>query len=713
MIELHCHTKMTKGKGLIAPDELVRYALDKGYKAIAVTDCENVQAFPIVYRTWMRLWESYQDEKNRKGEIACQKDFLKVIYGVEGNFKTEEGKIFKVLIFAKNGDGIHNLYRIITASNLDYYDENPLIPASILKKYSDGLLVGAPFLEGEISAAVTEGTDDEIIQKIADKYDFIEIIPMPEEKNLARKLYDLAGRINRPVVAASNAYQIVKEDKTASDILSAMRSEEFNRFNRCLKSHTEMEELLREMGFSGDEVANVMVNLGKIEEQIGYVSPLQEGKHLPEYPNADEELTNICRKRQRELFGDAPDFEVRKRLERELTSIRENGYAGIYMMWHQLVKKSMEAGYPTGIRGAVGSSFVAYLCDITEINPLSKENGGYNIPVEVFMGLNLNKEPDIDINFGSSIKGVIQKYVNELPGVAQTCYGGTISTIAYKTAQRIIEKYYEIHSLSLPDKNTMKGLVDKITGVKRWNGRHPGGIIVCPTGEKLVSFTPLTHAFPGTEVTTEFVYHEIDDNLLKLDILGHSQYDMLHALQEKTDVRLSDIPLEDKEVMKFICDTSQKEIGNLPEFGSEYVRNMITVAEARSFDDLVKISALSHGTDVWHGNQKELFERGQISLSDCIASRDDIMLYLMNMTMPKDDAYRIMDSVRKGKGLTYEQKRMMSEADVPEWYIQVCEKIRYLFPKAHAVSYTMMAVRLAYYMVYYPSEYYESLSEVS
>ena len=451
MIELHCHTKMTKGKGLIAPDELVRYALDKGYKAIAVTDCENVQAFPIVYRTWMRLWESYQDEKNRKGEIACQKDFLKVIYGVEGNFKTEEGKIFKVLIYAKNGDGIHNLYRIITASNLDYYDENPLIPASILKKYSDGLLVGAPFLEGEISAAVTEGTDDEIIQKIADKYDFIEIIPMPEEKNLARKLYDLAGRINRPVVAASNAYQIVKEDKTASDILSAMRSEEFNRFNRCLKSHTEMEELLREMGFSGDEVANVMGNLGKIEEQIGYVSPLQEGKHLPEYPNADEELTNICRKRVRELFGDAPDFEVRKRLERELTSIRENGYAGIYMMWHQLVKKSMEAGYPTGIRGAVGSSFVAYLCDITEINPLSKENGGYNIPVEVFMGLNLSKEPDIDINFGSSIKGVIQKYVNELPGVGEICYGGTISTMAYKTAAKDyrenIMKYIPCHFL--------------------------------------------------------------------------------------------------------------------------------------------------------------------------------------------------------------------------------------------------------------------------
>ena len=243
-------------------------------------------------------------------------------------------------------------------------------------------------------------------------------------------------------------------------------------------------------------------------------------------------------------------------------------------------------------------------------------------------------------------------------------------------------------------------------------GVHPGGIIVCPEGEELVAFTPLTRPFPGKSITTEFEYHSIDDNLLKLDILGHIKYDMLHVLQEKTGVKPEDIPLEDDKVLMLLCNVNCEAIEDFPEFGNEYTRAMIKMAKPKTFDDLVKISNLSHGTDVWIGNQKELIESGQIGLADCIASRDDVMLYLMNMTMPKADAYRIMESVRKGKGLTDEQKQMMKEIGVPEWYIQVCEKIRYLFPKAHAVSYTMLAVRLAYYMAYYPEEYYEALSEV-
>ena len=644
IIELHCHTKMSEEKGLIAPDELVRYAYDKGYKAIAITDCGNVQAFPEAYRMWLKLWNEYEDGCRQKGEEADKRDFLKVIYGLEGNLLAEDGNVYPILLYAKNDAGIKNLYRIVTASNLEYFDEVPLIPREYLNAHMDGLIVEEQFNDAGV-------------------------------------------------------FYIDETDKTAFDILSSLLREKSSVVSCGLSDKYESEEIEKKM----EEIA----------DQIEYVNPLREGRYIPKYPNADEELTKICNEKVKELFGDAPDFEVRKRLERELTAIKENGYAGIYMMWRQLVRKSLDEGYPTGIRGAVGSSFVAYLCGITEINPLSKENGGYQIPVEVFMGLNLDREPDIDINFGPNIRDVIQEYVGELPGVGEICHGGTISTMAKKTAKRIIERYFGENDLSMPEEKEMDALIEKLTGMKRGNGVHPGGIIVCPEGEELVSFTPLTHPYPGKSITTEFDYHSIDDNLLKLDILGQIQLDILHVLQEKTGVRVEDIPLYDEEVLKLLCDVDCEEIVDFFEFGSKYTRAIIKVAKPESFDDLVKISALSHGTDVWHGNQRELVESGQISLSDCIASRDDIMLYLMNMTVQKDDAYRIMDSVRKGKGLTDEQKRLMKDVGVPEWYIQVCEKIRYLFPKAHAVSYTMMAVRLAYYMVYYPDEYYESLSEVS
>ena len=469
IIELHCHTKMSEEKGLIAPDELVRYAYDKGYKAIAITDCGNVQAFPEAYRMWLKLWNEYEDGCRQKGEEADKRDFLKVIYGLEGNLLAEDGNVYPILLYAKNDAGIKNLYRIVTASNLEYFDEVPLIPREYLNAHMDGLIVEEQFNDAGV-------------------------------------------------------FYIDETDKTAFDILSSLLREKSSVVSCGLSDKYESEEIEKKM----EEIA----------DQIEYMNPLREGRYIPKYPNADEELTKICNEKVKELFGDAPDFEVRKRLERELTAIKENGYAGMYMMWRQLVRKSLDEGYPTGIRGAVGSSFVAYLCGITEINPLSKENGGYQIPVEVFMGLNLDREPDIDINFGPNIRDVIQEYVGELPGVGEICHGGTISTMAKKTAKRIIERYFGENDLSMPEEKEMDALIEKLTGMKRGNGVHPGGIIVCPEGEELVSFTPLTHPYPGKSITTEFDYHSIDDNLLKLDILGQIQLDILHVLQEKTGVRV-------------------------------------------------------------------------------------------------------------------------------------------------------------------------------
>ena len=311
------------------------------------------------------------------------------------------------------------------------------------------------------------------------------------------------------------------------------------------------------------------------------------------------------------------------------------------------------------------------------------------------------------INFGADIRDAIQNYASELPGVGETCHCGTICGMSENGAKRNTERYFEKNDFPIPKGKELDMLIDKLYGMKMGNGAHPGGIIVCPKGEELVSFTPLTCLHPGKRITTEFDYHSIYHNLLKMDILGNIYYDVLHILQEKTGVSVQDIPLSDEKVLRVLCDENAKSIDDFPEFGDEEVRAMIKVAKPETFDNLVKISALRHGTNVWQGNQMELIESDQICLSDCIASRDDVMLYLMNMSMSKDDAYRIMESVRTGKGLTDEQKQMMKEIGIPTWYMQVCEKIRYLFPKSHAVSTTMLAVRLAYYMVYYPDEYYD------
>ena len=735
VIELHCHTKMSEGKGLIAPDELVRYAYDKGYKAIAITDCGNVQAFPVAYRTWLKMWNEYEDGCRQIGVEADKNDFLKVIYGLEGNLLAEDGNVYPVLLYAKNDEGIKNLYKIVTASNLEYYDKMPLIPRKYLDEHRDGLIVGAACENGEVFTAVNtsdyyelskkEGMPyNDIIKKRVSYYDFLEMVPydkFDDKDGFKFERYMCYETVNvglKPMIATSDAYYLNEEDKACWKILTRNKEAYCNRPRHLMNYNEDCKSLFKTWTEGNTESLRELPdklfdNRVLIADQIEYVSPLREGRFIPEYPNADEELTNICIRRVKELFGENPDGEVRKRLKRELSAIKENGYAGLFMMWRKLVRKSLDEGYPAGIRGTVGSSFVAYLCGITDINPLSKENGGYQIPAEVFMGLNLDKEPDININFGSNIKDVIQEYVRELPGVGDICHGGTIASLNVKTAQRNVERYFKENELPVFEECEMNGLIDKLVGVKTQNGSHPGGIIVCPKEEKLVSFTPLTHpSFPKMSITTEFDYHSIDDNLLRLDILGHPQYDMLHVLQEKTGVKAEDIPLDDEAVLKLVCDVECEKIEDLPEFGSEYARTMIKAAKPETFDDLVMISNLIHGTNVWDGNQKELIENGIIVLSECISSRDDVMYFLMCNGIGKKEAFYIMESVRKGKGLTDDMRQIMMEAEIPAWYMQACEKIRYLFPKAHAVSATMMAVRLAYYMVYYPDEYFEALLEV-
>ena len=447
------------------------------------------------------------------------------------------------------------------------------------------------------------------------------------------------------------------------------------------------------------------LDLSEKLDQIGYVSPLREGRYLPQNKNAAEELTRICEERASELFRDVLLPEVQNRLKRELDAIIRNGYAYLYLMWRSIVKRSLDAGYPTGIRGSVGSSLVAYLCGITEVNPLSRECGGHCIPEEVFMGVGLNKEPDIDINFAPVVQEELQNYAGKLPGVGESCYAGTISRLPMINAQNIIRRFYTEKGLSLP-KDEAEFMADLMTGTKRQNGIHTGGIIICPEGEELISFMPLAGTPGSCKMISGFEYHDITDQLLKLDILGHEKYELLHDLSEKTGVRLSDIPLEDERVISMLCDGSVKEIENLPEFGSENVRRIIATVKPSSFEDLVKVSALSHGTGVWIDNQDKLFRDHEITLRECIASRDDIMIALMEHGVERDIAFGIMDTVRRGKKLQQEQKQIIKDCGLPKWYIPVCEKIRYLFPKSHAVSYTMLAVRLAYFMAFHPNAWF-------
>ncbi len=728
IIELHCHTKMSDWQGLISPGELVRYAYDNGYKAIAITDCGNVQAFPEACREWSRLWKKYQEECREKGEEAILGDFLKFIYGLEGYLLTEEGQTFPILLYAKNETGLRNLYKIVTASYLEYYsNRTPLIPRSLIEKYREGLLIGSAGDEGEVRSSIHAShselgvrSDEEYLarlKEIASFYDFLEVTRLDHPDT--RYMYFGCVKIGtKPMVAASDAYYINEEDALAYDILTSGYDEQKSGYLRHLMKDDDACKKYFNTWAKGDpkemkEIPDVIFyNSSIIEEQIEYLSPIRSGRYLPEYPNADEELVKICEAGMKKRFGDKPDPEVKKRLKRELDAICQNGHAGIFMMWRMIVRKSLEEGYPVGIRGAAGSSLVAYLCGITEINPLPPEFGGYHIPVEVFMGLNLDREPDIDINFSPAIKETLQNYVKDLPGVGEVCHAGTIGTMFIRDAETRIEKYHEKKGEKYPDKETKKHLLGLLSGVKKGNGIHPGGVIVCPVNEELVSFTPLGHPYFGEKITTNFDYHDIEDNLLKLDILGHDKYELLHFLQENTGVSIGDIPLDDKRTLAMICDSDKTVIEDLPEFGSEYVRRVISETAPETFEDLIKISGIIHSTNVWDGNQDELVRNKTIRLSDCITSRDDIMIYLMEHGIDIKFAYQIMESVRKGHGLREGQKKLMTDAGVPDWYIRVCEKIKYLFPKAHVVSATMLSVRLAYYMLYYPEAYQEGLADI-
>ena len=688
-------------------------------------------------------------------------------------------KTYHIILLAKNEIGRINLYRLVSLSHLDYYARRPRIPKSVLAKYREGLIIGSACEAGELFRAVVDERPEEEIARIVEFYDYLEIQPtgnnefmirdpkmtkvstVADLQNLNRKIVELGEKFNKPVCATCDVHFLNPEDEVYRRIIMSNKGFGDADLQPPLYLRT-TEEMLEEFQYLGAEKAEevVVTNTNRIADMIDRISPVRPDKCPPVIENSAGILRDICYNRAHELYGeDLPDI-VTERLERELNSIIGNGFAVMYIIAQKLVWKSVADGYLVGSRGSVGSSFVAYMAGITEVNSLqahylcpkchyvdfdsdyvksfSGRSGcdmedkvcpvcgellmkeGHDIPFETFLGFKGNKEPDIDLNFSGDYQSKAHAYTEVIFGKGKTFRAGTVGTLADKTAYGYAMHYYEEHEQHKRSCE-LERISSGCVGVRRTTGQHPGGIIVVPHGEEIYSFTPVQH--PANDqttkiITTHFDYHSIDHNLLKLDILGHDDPTMIRMLEDITGVDATKIRLDDPEVLSLFHglealhikpeDIGGTDLGSLgiPEFGTEFVMQMLRDTKPKAFSDLVRISGLSHGTDVWLGNAQTLIQEGKAQISTAICTRDDIMIYLIDKGVESEQSFKIMESVRKGKGLTPDYEKVMKEHDVPDWYLWSCKKIKYMFPKAHAVAYVMMGIRIAWFKIHEPLAYY-------
>ncbi|MEY8390680.1 PolC-type DNA polymerase III [Lachnospiraceae bacterium 45-W7] len=688
------------------------------------------------------------------------------------------------IILATNDTGRINLYRLVSKAHLTYFHRQPRIPKSEFIKHREGLLIGSACEAGELYQAILRGSPEEEIARLVRFYDYLEIQPLgnnafmlkgdnptvaseEELKDINRRIVKLGEEFHKLVVATCDVHFLDPEDEVYRRIIMAGKGFKDADDQAPLFLRT-TEEMLKEFDYLGSDKAEevVITNTNKIADMCEKISPVRPDKCPPVIENSDQMLRDICYNKAHEIYGDKLPEIVLERLERELNSIISNGYAVMYIIAQKLVWKSNEDGYLVGSRGSVGSSFVATMSGITEVNPLaphyycknchysdfdSKEvrsyagragcdmpdkncpvcgeplvKEGFDIPFETFLGFKGNKEPDIDLNFSGEYQSKAHAYCEVIFGYGQTYRAGTIGTLADKTAFGYIKNYYEERGMRKRNCEIDR-IVQGCVGVRRTTGQHPGGIIVLPLGEEIHSFTPIQH--PANDmatdiVTTHFDYHSIDHNLLKLDILGHDDPTMIRMLEDLTGIDAKKIPLDDPDVMSLFQSTKAlgiepEDIGGcklgslgIPEFGTDFVIQMLIDTNPQSFSDLVRISGLSHGTDVWLGNAQTLIQEKKATISTAICTRDDIMTYLIGMGIESELSFTIMESVRKGKGLKPEWEKVMTEHKVPDWYIWSCKKIKYMFPKAHAAAYVMMAWRIAYCKVFYPLAYYAAFFSI-
>ena len=696
------------------------------------------------------------------------------------------------IILAKNDLGRVHLYHLISESHLDYFSGRfPIVPKSRVQYFRDGLIVGSACEAGELYRALLEGQTDQQIARLVDFYDYLEIQPvgnnaymldarnsegnkrypnintLDDIRDINRKVVALGEQFHKPVVATCDVHFLDPEDEVYRRIIMAGKGFDDADRQPPLFLHT-TDEMLEEFEYLGREKAKevVVTNTNMIADMCETISPVRPDKCPPVIPNSDKTLTEICYNRAHEIYGPNLPEVVEERLQRELHSIISNGFAVMYIIAQKLVWKSVEDGYLVGSRGSVGSSFVATMSGITEVNPLSPHyicpkchfvdfdsdevkayagkagvdmpdrncpvcgepliKEGFDIPFETFLGFKGDKEPDIDLNFSGEYQAKAHKYTEVIFGSGQTFRAGTISGLADKTAYGYVKKYFEERNIHKRG-SEIERIVEGCMGVRVSTGQHPGGIVVLPVGEDICSFTPVQHPAnkPVPTITTHFDYHSIDHNLLKLDILGHDDPTMIRMLQDLTGLDpVKDIPLDGQDVMSLFQNTdalgvTPEQLGGtklgalgIPEFGTDFAMQMVIDAQPKSFSDLVRISGLSHGTDVWLGNAQDLIKNGIATISTAICTRDDIMTYLIGKGVDPERSFKIMENVRKGvvaKGKCAQWDEWVEDMrahDVPDWYIGSCKKIAYMFPKAHAAAYVMMAWRIAYCKIHTPQAYY-------
>lgn len=719
--------------------------------------------------TAQMLWKMLQ-EVMTKGI-----DFQDQLNDRKGTGQINHGRPTHCILLAKDQDGLKNLYKLISYSLTQYFHRVPRIPRSVLTHYRHGLLVGSACDQGEVFQGMMQKSPEEV-EEIASFYDYLEIQPVENYEHLLERemvrnrkhiqeilenIVQLAEKLNKPAVATGNVHYLKAEDHVHRKILITTLGGA-SPLKPHLLPHVHFrttDEMLELFQFLGEERARdvVITAPNVIQNQIEDIMPVPEELFTPKIEGADEDIRQMCADKAKSIYGDPLPELANERLEKELNSIISNGFSVIYLISQKLVKKSLEDGYLVGSRGSVGSSFVATMTGITEVNPLPPhyvclschyikfyddgsvgsgfdlpdENcpecgqdllkDGHDIPFETFLGFKGDKVPDIDLNFSGEYQPIAHKYTQELFGKDNVYRAGTIGTVADKTAYGFVKKYEEEQG-AVYRQAEIKRLAQGCTGVKRTTGQHPGGIIVIPDDKDIYDFTPVQ--FPADDQqsewrTTHFDFHSIHDNLLKLDILGHDDPTMIRMLQDLSGVNPDDIPTDDPEVMKLFNGTdvlgvTEKQIMSktgtlgIPEFGTRFVRQMLEDTRPTTFAELVRISGLSHGTDVWLNNAQELIHQKKAVLAEVISTRDDIMVYLIHKGLEPSRAFQIMEKVRKGKGLTDEETEYMRKFDVPDWYIWSCLQIKYMFPKAHAVAYVLMAVRIAYFKVHYPIFFYAS-----
>ena len=780
-VELHLHTNLSQMDAMTPPKKLVKRAIEWGHKAIAITDHGCVQGFPEA--------------------AAAAGGKIKIIYGVEAYFvddlanpdtPIEQLPTYHQIILVKNTRGLKNLYKLVSMSNVKYFYKRPRMPKSEIIKHREGLIIGSACEAGELFRAITDEKSEEEITRIASFYDYLEVQPLgnnefmlrahsdPDSKNpeknkrydkfnsfddiieVNRKIIAIADKLGKPVVATGDVHFLDRKDAKYREIIQASLGYTDADKQAPLYFKT-TREMLDDFAYLGEDTAReiVITNPNKIADKIDVIKPFPEGTYQPSIEGSEEQLREICWTKAKEWYekdGVIPEI-VSKRLTRELDSIIANGYAVLYIIAQRLVWDSEEHGYHVGSRGSVGSSFVATMAGISEVNPLVPhyrcpkckytqffENGeygsgfdmpekncpecgeamirdGHEIPFETFLGFHGEKAPDIDLNFSGEYQGKAHRYTEQLFGKSHVFKAGTISSVADKTAYGFVKKRLE-ETGQFVSKAEEDRLTKGSSGVKRTTGQHPGGMVVVPNSYEVYDFTPVQ--FPADDTssdmeTTHFDFNSLHDTILKLDILGHDVPTLYKYLEDITGIPVMDVDVCDPKIIE-LC-TSTEPLGvtpedidcetgtlSLPEMGTKLVRQMLIEAQPKTFSDLLQISGLSHGTDVWNGNAQDLIKNGVCTISSVIGTRDSIMTYLLHAGLEPSLAFKIMELTRKGKvatsGFPEGAEDAMRACNVPEWYMDSCRKIKYMFPKAHAAAYVISALRLGWYKIYKPIEYY-------